>query len=71
MPQTFWDDIQKNSLEFFKNPSKYRKKIEDEELIEDEPVFSIDDILNKINENGIESLTVEEKEFLDNNKKDR
>ena len=40
-------------------------KVEPIVIIEKEP-FEIDKILDKINESGIDSITKEEKEFLDN-----
>ena len=36
------------------------------EIVFDQPIyFSLDEILDKIREKGIESLTLEEKEFLE------
>lgn len=73
MPQSFWEEL-KSSVEYFKNVKKFRKKLKkadvSEEIITPEkPKISIDDILNKINENGFESLTDEEKQILKENRK--
>lgn len=66
MLKSFWSEL-KECEEFFKNPKAYRKKIEDEEdeiLIAKE--ITIDDVLNKINKSGMESLSDEEQDILKN-----
>lgn len=70
MPSDFWDDINK-CVDFFSAPKKFRKNYKknqlDKELsLEEKPSLTIDEILNKINEDGIDSLTEKEKQILNN-----
>jgi hypothetical protein len=74
MDTSFWEEL-KNSVKYFNDVKKYRKELKKKqsEEIEDGiiPQKSIDDILNKINEQGIESLTEEEQEILKNHKDEK
>lgn len=66
MGTDFWEEL-KDSINYFKNVKKFRKelkKIESSEEIITEEIITIDDILNKINENGLDSLTDKEKQIL-------
>ena len=71
MGTDFWKEL-KESVEYFNDVKKFRKKLKkieaSEELIVKELSISIDDILNKINDKGIESLTEDEKQILKNHK---
>jgi len=71
MNENFWKDL-RTCTEYFSNVKKFRKelkKIEQSEelIIPENNEITIDDVLNKINESGLESLTDEEKEILKNN----
>jgi len=74
MGSDFWDEI-KESIVYFKNVKKYRKallKKEAEEEIKEIKTLTIDEILNKINESGMDGLTEDEKQTLKNhNDEDR
>ena len=69
MDTSFWEEM-KDVVGYYKNTKKFRKallkKEAEEEIIKKEPTLSIDDILNKINKEGIDSLTKNEKETLKN-----
>ena len=58
-------DIRIPSLDKRIDELRNESKVEPIAIIEKEP-FEIDKILDKINESGIDSITKEEKEFLDN-----
>ena len=70
MGTDFWEEL-KASTEYFSNVKKFRKELKKKQAdeIEDEvvnPPLTIDDVLNKINESGIDSLTEEEEQILKN-----
>ena len=70
MVKGFWDDIE-SSTDYFKNTRKFRKefkKLESETIVEEKTTLTIDEILNKINDKGIESLSEQEKQFLNKDK---
>ena len=69
MNQNFWDDLQIKSCEYFQNTSKFRREyLDNHKEVEVEYNLNVDDILNKINKSGIDSLTEKEKDFLNNKK---
>lgn len=73
MSSNFWEKLRIYSSEYFMDTVKFRSN-----LLNNKPNLNkgenkqdnlnIDDILNKINENGIDSLTEEERKFLNNKK---
>lgn len=74
MKVDFWEEI-KECDNYFSNVKKFRKKYKDQdipeiqkEVITDIKLLTIDEILNKINKQGINSLTDNEKEILNKNK---
>jgi len=70
MNPDFWADI-KRSMEYYKDVKKFRKELDKIEMLEEiitpkKIEITIDEILNKINDSGIDSLTDEEKQTLKN-----
>jgi len=70
MEPDFWNEI-KESMTYYSDVKKFRKKyIESETIIEksddETKPLTIDEILNKINDSGMDSLTETEKEILKN-----
>jgi len=72
MTSDFWEEL-KECVKYFDNVNKFRKELkkkESEELLdvveETTITLTIDDVLNKINESGIKSLTEEEEKILKN-----
>jgi len=69
MNTEFWDEL-KDSVQYFSNTKKFRKNLKkkesEESIINNDIQLTIDDVLNKINDSGIDSLTDEEKQILKN-----
>jgi len=71
MDTSFWEEL-KDVVGYYKNTKKFRKALlkkeaEEEMLNPKEPTkLTIDDVLNKINDSGIDSLTEEERKILKN-----
>ena len=77
-PNTDKPNIDENIGEGFKHIGEIFSSMKDMEIIfklsdnkSDEPIvtYTVDNILDKINETGIDSLTIEEKNFLDQESK--
>ena len=68
MSPSFWDEL-KDTFKYFDDVKKYRKKLLKKESMEElivEDKLTIDEVLNKINNTGLESLTENEKSILQN-----